>query len=60
MLLYLKPEDYYLKFEVNTVKPYTSNLLKINVALNAEDNDAYKWNPPYDTKGQWQTVVDSI
>ena len=53
----LKPEDYNLKFEVNTVKPYSSNLLKINVALLAEDNDAYKWNPPYDTKGQWQTVV---
>jgi hypothetical protein len=56
----LKPEDYYLKFEVNTVKPYTSNLLKINVALNAEDNDAYKWNPPYDTKGKWQTVAISF
>ena len=53
----LKPEDYYLKFEVNTVKPYTSNLMKINVALNAEDNDNYKWNPPFDTKGQWQTVA---
>ena len=53
----LKPEDYYLKFEVNTIKPYNANLVKINVALLAEDNDAYKWNPPYDTKGQWQTVV---
>lgn len=53
----LRPEDYNLKFEVNTIKPYAANLLKINVALNAEDNDAYKWNPPYDTKGQWQTVV---
>jgi len=53
----LKPEDYNLKFEVNTVKPYNSNVLKINVALLAEDNDAYKWNPPYDTKGQWQTVA---
>lgn len=53
----LKPEDYYLKFEVNTVKPYTSNMMKINVALNAEDNDNYKWNPPFDTKGQWQTVA---
>jgi hypothetical protein len=53
----LKPEDYNLKFEVNTYKPYSSNLLKINVALLAEDNDAYKWNPPYDTKKQWQTVV---
>lgn len=53
----LKASDYYLKFEVNTVKPYNGNLVKINLALLAEDNDAYKWNPPYDTKGQWQTVV---
>lgn len=53
----LKPEDYNLKFEVNTMKPYSANMLKINVALNAEDNDAYQWKPPYDTKGQWQTVV---
>ncbi|MDB5207478.1 MAG: hypothetical protein JWR72_2553 [Flavisolibacter sp.] len=53
----LKPEDYNLKFEVNTVKPYTNNVLKINVALSAEDNDAYLWKPPYDTKGQWQTVI---
>jgi len=53
----LKADDYYLKFEVNTIKPYNGNLVKINLALLAEDNDAYKWNPPYDTKGQWQTVV---
>jgi Surface glycan-binding protein B xyloglucan binding domain len=52
----LKPDDYFLKFEVNTLKPYTSNLLKINVALNAEDNNAYQWKPPFDTQGQWQTV----
>ena len=54
---YLKPEDYYLKFEVNTVKPYTFNMLKINVALSAEDNNAYLWRPPINTNGQWQTVV---
>lgn len=53
----LKPEDYYLKFEVNTVKPYNANMLKINVALSAEDNNAYLWKPPVDTKGQWQTIV---
>lgn len=52
-----KPEDYYLKFEVNTIKPYNANVLKINVALSAEDNNGYKWIPPYDTKGEWQTVV---
>ena len=53
----LKPEDYYFKFEVNTIKPYNGNLVKFNMALANEDNNAYKWNPPYDTKGKWQTVV---
>lgn len=53
----LKPEDYNLKFEVNTMKPYNNNMIKINVALQGEDNNAYLWKPPYDTKGQWQTVV---
>jgi len=53
----LKPEDYYFKFEVNTIKPYNTNVVKFNFALASEDNDAYKWNPPYDTKGKWQTVV---
>lgn len=53
----LKPEDFYLKFELNTMKPYNGNLLKINAGLAAEDNNAYQWKPPYDTKGQWQTIV---
>ncbi|MCW3091208.1 MAG: hypothetical protein JWP81_2277 [Ferruginibacter sp.] len=53
----LKPSDYNLKFEVNTLKPYNFSIIRINVALNAEDNDAYQWKPPYDTKGQWQTVI---
>jgi hypothetical protein len=53
----LKPEDYNLKFEINTMKPYNASTIRINVALNAEDNNAYQWQPPYDTKGKWQTVV---
>ena len=53
----LKPEDYYLKFEVNTIKPYNGNAVKINVALTAEQNAGYIWPAPYDTKGLWQTVV---
>jgi Surface glycan-binding protein B xyloglucan binding domain len=53
----LKPADYNLKFEVNTIKPYNSSTISINVALNEQDNDGYKWQPPYDTKGQWQTVI---
>jgi hypothetical protein len=53
----LKPSDYNLKFEVNTLKPYVSNVLKINVGILSENNNEYRWLPPYDTKGQWQTVV---
>ncbi|CAN5396809.1 glycan-binding surface protein [soil metagenome] len=53
----LKPADYNLKFEVNTLKPYNASIVRINVGLNSEDNNAYQWLPPYDTKGQWQTVI---
>jgi hypothetical protein len=54
----LKPADYNLKFEINTLKPYVNNVLKINVGLaNDFNNDEYRWMPPYDSKGQWQTVV---
>ncbi|WP_353718109.1 glycan-binding surface protein [Dyadobacter sp. 676] len=54
----LKPADYVLKFEVNTIKPYNNNVLKITVGLADGFNDSqYTWLPPYDTKGQWQTVV---
>jgi len=53
----LKPADYNLKFEINTVLPYTASIIRINCALNAEDNNAYQWLPPYDSKGKWQTVT---
>jgi len=53
----LKPEDYYMKFEINTVKPYNSNLISFNVGLTAEDNNNYAWKPPYDSKGKWNTVT---
>ncbi len=53
----IKPEDYNLKFEVNTLKPYNASIVRINVGLQSEDNNAYLWQPPYDTKGQWQTVI---
>lgn len=53
----LKPDNYLLKFEINTLKPYNNSAIRINVALLAEQNDAYIWAPPFDSKGQWQTVV---
>lgn len=53
----LKPEDYNLKFEINTLKPYNASTIRINVGLQSEDNNAYQWKPPYDTQGEWQTVI---
>jgi len=53
----LSPQDYNLKFEVNTIKPYNANLIKINAGTSVQDNDNYQWKPPYDSKGQWQTVI---
>jgi len=54
----LRPENYYLKFEVNTMKPYNANVIKINVGLSNDfNNDAYLWTPPIDTKGVWQTIT---
>jgi hypothetical protein len=53
----LNPEDYNFKFEVNTVKPYNNNVIKFNVGILSENNDQFQWLPPYDSKGQWQTVV---
>lgn len=52
----LNPEDYYLKFEINTVKPYDNNIIRLNFGLQSEINEAYFWRPPYDSKGEWETV----
>ncbi|MBX3240984.1 MAG: hypothetical protein KIT80_15870 [Chitinophagaceae bacterium] len=54
----LKPEGYYLKFEVNTRKPYDNHNIRFNVGLaNGFFNDQYVWAPPFDTHGEWQTVA---
>lgn len=53
----LNPSKYYLKFEVNTLKPYNNGMIRINAGTSVQDQTNYQWKPPYDTKGQWQTVV---
>lgn len=54
----LKPELYNFKFEINTLKPYNNGMIKFNVGLgNDFFNDEYRWQPPIDTKGQWQTIT---
>jgi hypothetical protein len=58
----LAPEKYNLKFEINTLKPYNGNRIKIMIGqVNGPDpnwdSEPYFWEPPFDTKGEWQTVV---
>ncbi|SOE22365.1 hypothetical protein SAMN06298216_2807 [Spirosomataceae bacterium TFI 002] len=53
----LNPQNYNLKFELNTKKPYNNNMIKFNFGLNSENNNAYLWKPPYDTRGEWQTIT---
>lgn len=50
------PAAYNVKFEINTVKPYSKNRIILNVGT-VEDNDGYIWQAPYDSKGQWNTIT---
>ncbi len=59
----LHPADYNFKFELNTYKPFDKNIIKFQIGMsgNILDNKfAYIWQPPYDTKGQWETVTISF
>ncbi len=58
----IKPSDYNLKFEINTLKPYNGNRIKIMIGqVNGPDpnwdTEPYFWEAPFDTHGKWQTVV---
>ena len=53
----LNPSNYYVKFEINTLKPYNKSRIILNVGLTDQDNNGYIWQPPYDTKGQWNTIT---
>jgi len=48
---------YNVKFEVCTTKPYNGSSLMMNIGTADGDHGNYNWNPPVDTKGQWQTIV---
>ena len=52
----LHPELYSCKFEMNTLKPFNGSSIRLNFGLNSENNDAYLFNPPYDTEGKWETI----
>ena len=58
----LNPDKYNLKFEINTLKPYNGNMIKIMIGqVNGPDpnwdTEPYYFRPPFDTKGTWQTVT---
>ncbi|MBI1344075.1 MAG: hypothetical protein GC171_14200 [Terrimonas sp.] len=57
----LNPSKYNMKFEINTLLPYNGNRIKfmigqVNGPDPSWDNEPYFWEPPFDTKGKWQTV----
>lgn len=58
----LNPEKYFMKFEVNTLKPYNGNRIKFMIGqVNGPDpnwnDEPYFWEPPFDTEGKWRTVT---
>ncbi len=58
----LNPDKYNLKFEINTLKPFNGNRIKIMIGqVNGPDpnwdTEPYYWEPPFNTGGTWQTVV---
>jgi hypothetical protein len=58
----LKPQDYNLKFEINTIKPYNGNRIKIMIGqVNGPDpnwdNEPFFWEAPFNTEGKWRTVI---
>jgi len=58
----LNPKKYNYKFEVNTVKPYNANGIRIWVSDPGMNTNGkfFEWNgtsPGLDTKGQWSTVT---
>ncbi|TDN39319.1 hypothetical protein E4631_15380 [Hymenobacter sp. UV11] len=55
-----KPGNYLLKFEMNTLKPFTTNTLRIAIDGDPGGNppvNTYLWHPttPFSTGGKWRT-----
>lgn len=62
----INPSAYNFKFEVNTIKPFNGNAIKILFGHVAEPDpvwdaiNPYQWMPPLDTEGKWQTITVSF
>jgi hypothetical protein len=51
--------NYVLRFEVNTLKPFNSNTIRISIDGNVDSQNTYWWAPttPFNTRGQWRTMT---
>ncbi|HEX8425194.1 glycan-binding surface protein [Hymenobacter sp.] len=53
--------NYVLRFEVNTLKPFSTNVIKFSIDGDPGGSGAntYLWKPltPFNTRGQWSTVT---
>lgn len=57
------PEDYYLKFEINTLAPLTGANIRLyigNDMPNQRIPGNYPWRPNVDTGGEWETISISF
>jgi len=57
------PEDYNLKFEINTLNPLTGANVRLylgNDMPNQRIAGNYPWKPNVDTKGEWETMIISF
>ncbi|UOQ69120.1 glycan-binding surface protein [Hymenobacter volaticus] len=54
----VNPGNYALKFEVNTLKPFGTNVIKFLIDGNAGSVNTYQWKPivPFNTRGKWSTM----
>lgn len=50
------PGNYVLRFEVNTLKPFSANVIKFMIDGDAGSTNTYQWKPPVNTRGKWSTV----
>ncbi|MGI4739732.1 MAG: glycan-binding surface protein [Janthinobacterium lividum] len=51
--------NYVLRFEVNTLKPFSSNAIRISIDGDVDAKNTYWWTPasPFNTRGQWRTMT---
>jgi hypothetical protein len=51
--------NYVLRFEVNTLKPFGSNAIRLSIDGDADAVNTYWWTPTtaFNTRGQWRTMT---